>query len=507
MKAEQVTESWRLYEAGKDYKRRMGLYETVRRNEKFYRGEQWQNTDDGLPRPVFNLIRRVTDYLIGSVAPGEPSINYTDDRLPFLDTAELRDKVNEGIRLLNRNAAYRWNQNRMVELTQKALLDAAISGDGIFYCWWDYSCNCGQPFCGDIRTDLIQNTSYFPADPEKTDVQSQDYIILSGRATVASLQKEAMEAGMSTEEAAKILPDTDTDVSGASSADPDGKITYLLRFFRENGEVVFEKTTKTHFIRRSETGLKYYPIAYFNWYPTRNSCHGSSPISEMIPNQKYVNSAYAMVMKHMSDTAFSKIIYDKSRIPEWTNEVGEAIAAMGGGSVADAVSVVGVGQLQENYLELINSVIENTKNLMGATESAVGEAAASNTSAILALQSASRLALRQVEARLDRCIGELAAIWADMLCAYSHPERLIPVSENGTVTTHSIDYRLLRRELLHATAETGRVDRFTPAATVSLLGHLLDHGHITVEQYLEHLPEGCISNKNALMQSVGEKGE
>ena len=60
-----------------------------------------------------------------------------------------------------------------------------------------------------------------------------------------------------------------------------------------------------------------------------------------------------MVMKHMQDTAFSKVIYDKSKIPEWSNEVGEAIAAMGGGNISDAVSVVGVGKMQDGYSELI----------------------------------------------------------------------------------------------------------------------------------------------------------
>ena len=46
------------------------------------------------------------------------------------------------------------------------------------------------------------------------------------------------------------------------------------------------------------------------------------------------------------------------------------------------------------------------------------------------------------------------------------------------------------------------MDRFTPAATVALLDRLLELGHITVQQYLEHLPEGCISDKNALLQSI-----
>ncbi len=505
MKANHETEAWRLYEAGMAYKRRIGLYETVRRNERFYRGEQWQTEGDGLPRPVFNLVRRIVDHLIGSAAPSELSIHYTDERLPFLETAALREQVANALSLLNRNAAYRWTQNRMYELCQRVLLEAALTGDGIFYCWWDSSCNCGQPFCGDIRTEVIPNTTLFLADPERADIQSQDYILLSGRASVESLRREASEAGLSKAEIARIQPDEENGLNGAPLPDESRKATYLIRFYRVNGEVVFEKSTRTVTLRSAETGLKYYPFAYFNWTPVRNSCHGSSPVSEMIPNQKYINSAYAMVMKHMTDTAFSKVIYDKSRIPEWSNEVGEAIAAMGGGNVSDAVSVLGVGQLQEGYLELINDVIDNTKSMMGATESALGDERANNTSAILALQEASRISLRQVESRLNRCIGELAAIWADMLCTYSPPERLLPIPSDGGVSAEQIDYRLLRGELLHATAESNKIDRYTPAATVALLDHLLDEGHITVTQYLEHLPNGCISDKNALLQSLAKE--
>ena len=57
-----TNKAWRQYEAGKEYKNRIGLYETVRRNERFYRGEQWQSGEGGdLPKPVFNIVRRIID--------------------------------------------------------------------------------------------------------------------------------------------------------------------------------------------------------------------------------------------------------------------------------------------------------------------------------------------------------------------------------------------------------------------------------------------------------------
>ena len=93
-----------------------------------------------------------------------------------------------------------------------------------------------------------------------------------------------------------------------------------------------------------------------------------------------------------------------------------------------------------------------------------------------------------------------------MLCANCPPDRLLPVSDGGTVTAHRVDYPLLGKELLHATAETGSTTFFTAAATVTMLDHLLDAGHITVSQYLQHLPEGCLPDRAALLQELNPKG-
>ena len=67
--------AWSQYEAGKAYKRQIGLYENNRKNERFYRGEQWYGAGmEDLPKPVFNVIRRVIDFLVSSVASTDLSI-------------------------------------------------------------------------------------------------------------------------------------------------------------------------------------------------------------------------------------------------------------------------------------------------------------------------------------------------------------------------------------------------------------------------------------------------
>ena len=505
-----TTTAWQQYEAGKEYKQSIGLYEAVRQNRRFYGGDQWHGVSGDLPKPVFNIVRRITDYLVSSVFPGDISIAYADERIPFLESAALRESVSKGIDLLNQNAAYRWKRDGMEQLARHVLLDAALTGDGVFYCWWDHTKGDGQLFEGDIRTDRVENTNLFVADVNSCDLQAQDYVILAGRQTVRSLRREAIEAGLSEAEAARIVGDRESEMQprdpGYGELKGEEKATCLIRFYREDGEVVFEKSTRDCILRRVHTGLRYYPVAYFNWHHNQGSFHGDAPAGDLIANQKFINTAYAMAMKHMRDTAFSKVVYDKSRIPEWSNGVGEAIAAMGGGSVADAISVVGVGKMQDGYLDLLNNVVEQTKNMMGATEAALGDAAANNTSAILTLQNASRLALAGVVSNFTRCLGELALIWADMICTYCPEERFLPVSSSEGVAVGRSDYRMLGKEVLIATVSVGQTDRYTPAATMALLNRLLEGGHIDVEQYLELLPEGTLLDRAGVLKTVRKKG-
>ena len=342
----------------------------------------------------------------------------------------------------------------------------------------------------------------------KADIQSQEYIILSGRASVASLIAEAESFGADASDIKTICSDEGSEyqagelsrheLSGADEA----KATYIIKFWRENGKVVFEKSTRNCVIRRARTDCRLYPIAYLNWTPAKNSFHGTSPVTSLIANQKFINRAYAMAMKHMTDTAFSKVIYDKSKIPEWTNEVGEAIAAYGGGNIADSVSVLGVGEMQNGDMELINSAVLLTKELMGATDSALGIVEANNTSAILALQETSRIPLEQIRSAYYRLIEQLANVWADMMCAYYPSERLVPYYSKDRVLAGSIDFALLKTHILSAEIDVCEVSRYSATSVQNMLDKLLDGGYISAEQYIKRLPIGATLDKDDLIDAI-----
>ncbi len=505
------TKAWERFEAGRDYKRRIGLYQTVRENERFYRGDQWHGVESGgLPTPVFNVIKRIIDYMVSSVARQPVSVVYSDDSMPVTEESGDKKRLEEGIKLLNGNAAYRADKCRLDVLIRQALLDAAISGDGVFYCYWDPDAKTGQPHTGDIKTVLCDNTDLFVSNVNSRDIQEQDYVMLAGRDTVEHLFSEAVKNGVDRETAEKICAD-DREEHGADAYKTESSdsehATYLITFYRDDdGFVCFEKSTKNVVIAKRKTYMRLYPVAYFAWDKIKGSFIGSSPVTPLIENQKYINKAYAMVMKHMTDTAFSKIVYDKTLIPEWTNEVGEAIGVRGGGDVRNAASVIGTGQLQSGFLEVIALTLNHTKEMAGATDTALGEVKPENTSAILALQEASAVPLETIRQNLYACIEELALIWADMLLNCYTEDRLV-VYRDGDGVERSMrlkDMGGLKKALLSARVDIGAGTRYSQIASLNTLDKLLSGGYITLEQYVRRLPEGIISDKEELLHNGAE---
>ena len=153
-------------------------------------------------------------------------------------------------------------------------------------------------------------------------------------------------------------------------------------------------------------------------------------------------------------------------------------------------------------MELINSAVLLTKELMGATDSALGIVEANNTSAILALQETSRIPLEQIRSSYYRFIEQLANVWADMMCAYYPSERLIPYYAKNKTDARAIDFSLLKKHILSAEIEVCEVSRYSATSVQNMLDKLLDGGYISPEQYVRRLPIGEALDKDELIEAI-----
>lgn len=505
LEKKRVTEDFRLLELGKDYNRQIGLYDTVAQNERFYRGDQWHGVKaNGLPTPVFNLFKRVLNYFVSTIMSQKVSVHYTAEGADGLFDPEKQRQADEACQLLSRYANYRLEKDKVDQLLGRGLLEAAITGDLFAYVYWDPLRKTAQGYRGDFVTTLVDGTRVFFGDVNTPEVEDQPYILLSGRDLVERLREEARQNGADRETIEKIRPDTDVfdEAGDMGKRELAGtKAGFVIKLYKKNGVVHYRKSCRDAVIcPERNTGLTRYPVAHMTWEPVKNSYHGHAAATGLVDNQLYINKAFAMVMKHMADLSFSKVVYNANVIDEWTNEIGEAIAV--NGPVENVALQLSPGRMQDGFLEVIRMTISLTKELMGATDAALGNVQPDNTSAIIALQQSSAVPLEIQKNALYDFAEHLGMIWLDFILHYYDASRVMLFRENGAVAGGCVDPEEAERFLFSCVAEVGASSHWSEMAQVSTLDNLLQSGTIRFSQYLERLPDGYIGKKEALLEEV-----
>ena len=79
----QITRAWELYEKGRAYNNRLvpNQYRLVNTNIEFFAGNQWRSVPETpamarLPKPVFNIIKRVTSLFVASLTSSGAAIHF-----------------------------------------------------------------------------------------------------------------------------------------------------------------------------------------------------------------------------------------------------------------------------------------------------------------------------------------------------------------------------------------------------------------------------------------------
>ena len=273
-------------------------------------------------------------------------------------------------------------KQKMKSKARDMLRNASIDGDGCFFFYYDTEKK-------DIAVELTDNTKVLFGNPHNDDVQSQDRIIVVQRLTLEKVKRMAKGYGVDEADIENIQPDNEN-YYGEEEDFEDELVTVLTRFWKEDGTVHFAKSTKTVMLKDdTDTEYKLYPIAWMQWEKVKGSYHGMSCITGLIPNQIFVNKLLAMSMEHCKKMAFPKLVYDMTKFPKgYDNTVGEAIGIVGG--VTDAVAqTTKPGDMSQQALSLVDKTIAYSKELMGASDAALGDIKPENTSAIIATQKAS----------------------------------------------------------------------------------------------------------------------
>lgn len=505
--------AWKLYERGLDFNSSINLEDTVRVNENFFIGKQWEGViSNGLPTPVFNFLKRVCCFTVATITSDNIKVNAS----PLSATPNTASLV-EPVRIINEELDALTELNNIPSLMREFARNAAVDGDGCLYTWWDPDAETGQDAKGCIRTEIVENLRVHFGNPNDRDVQSQPWIILERREIISAAQAEAKENGFETWR--NIGGDGDNTNPDAAKETTD-KVTTILLFWRDTKtrHIWAYKCARGSSIREPwDLGIKLYPISWLNWDYIQDCFHGQAMITGLIPNQIFVNKLWAMSQLSLMTTAFPKVVYDATRVGKWDNRIGAAIGIQGG-DVNNVAKIIDPASISPQISQFIQLAVEETEQSLGATSVALGDTRPDNTSAIIALQRAASTPSEITKQNLYKSIEDLYRIYIEFMGEYygkryvdmTTPEEVRQVydfigPETPAEIPMQFDFSQLKDMPMHIKLDIGASSYYSEIASIQTLDNLLKMGKIDTIQYLERIPDGYIPGRRELINELKEQ--
>ncbi len=558
-----LRDAWKYYEYGRLYNNNLtpNQYTMVNTNNEFFIGNQWIHMPDNeamrrLAKPTFNIIKRVTSLFVASLTSSNTTISFeplsyqNDGEAASFATAEVRNLL---------------EKFKMDYRIRDALFDGAITGDYAAHFFWNpearpYGGAFGE-YKGEIEMELIDGINVMFGNPNCRDVEKQPYVLIVGRDTVENLKREydywkprQIKEGPDKD---IIHPDAETynftGIGGKTEIhgddDKTGKALFVYLYTKvwkdeqyinpKTGLVEIRKIQTVHVTKATrhcnifedvDTGLSRYPLAWGNWQKQRNQYHGRALVTEIIPNQIFINQMMAMVFRHLQTQAFPTKIYNADLIPNISNEVGTAIGVRNlqpGQQIGEVISTIPAANMSAQIIQAIDLCMAYTKECLGATDAQMGSVRPDNTSALMVLQNASEVPLENTRAGLHEWVEDIGAILLDMMGTYYGKRPIVrekmmeepvlgadgkqvidpmtgkPASTKVTRrVVEEFDFSIFKHLWLNISVDVGATTYYSEIAMVQTLDNLRRDGTLNIIEYLERMPDKLITRKQELIESL-----
>lgn len=611
---EKMTKAWERYERGRSYNNRLvpNQYDLVNTNIEFFAGNQWVNLAQTpamrrLPKPTFNIIKRVTSLFVASLTSSAATISF--DELSYYSGDDLGGENHRGGHAPGEangaDVATAEVQNllekfKMDYRIREALFDGAQTGDYCAHFYWDAQAipygGAFGPYRGEIKMELVDGINVMFGNPNTPDVERQPYILIVGRDTVENLRREMEQHAGKQREDDEIMPDADytfqagvggrteleadaedgkalyvylyekrvheeddvdpetglprtqpeldeqgkpiqaKEEDGRPLIDPDGQPVYRTRRAKKQVTTVHvTKATRSCVIYENvDTGLSRYPIAWGNWEKQKNQYHGRALVTGIIPNQIFINTMFAMVMRHLQLVGFPKTVYNADLVSQWSNEIGQSIGVRGlmpGQDISQVAYNLQPADMSNQIIQAIDRAMTYTKDCLGATDAQLGNVKPDNTSALMVLQSNAEVPLENTRAGLYEWLEDIGGILLDMMGTYYGTRPLVrdrefqePVLDQatglpvldpmtGTMLTRTVtrrvmvdyDFSKFKHLWYNVRVNAGATNYFSEIAMVQTLDNLRRDGVLEILDYLERIPDKLIPRKEELVEDLKQR--
>ena len=414
---------------------------------------------------------------------------------------------------------------RIKEQSKIIIRNAFVDGAGYLLLSFDPSVETGQPVKGIVKSQIIDNTNMYFGNPYSNDVQSQPYIIVALRQHISQVRKEAKRLGISKDDIEEIKPDNQTDQVNDDSSK---LVTVLLKFYKEykkednvkqeidkyTGEIKeihdireyetvwFTKTTcNVTLIKPTDLGYRRYPISCFGWDLIKNSFLYTSPMTANIMNQIFINKSFAIAQMYGLQSAFPKIIFDKSKVDmdDFLNST-SPYAVSGIDMMGKFLDFIKIPDFSNNIIELGKETISQTKDCMGVTDASLGNVNPDNTSAIIALQESSNVPLEIQKQGFFEFWEDTVRNIIDII-ANNYGVRQIMTDDNKLAT---VDFSILKDINFNLKVEIGTGAQFSEIAQINTLDKLVQAGFIPPDAYMKAVPSKYLPQKQSLLNAYYE---
>lgn len=508
------TPIWTLYEKGRNYHRRTGIYEDTDRNYRMYNGDQWGGAKLGDVEPVQkNFIKPIVKYKVSVIHDNLYAVNFSSQNY---ENRQFQKEASRYCELLNGYIHRLWEKDKLDFYGRRVTKDAAINGEGIMYIGFD------QEKMTPVHEIIKKNDVYY-GNENDDNIQTQPYILIRKRMPVVNAIELALNEGMSEAKIPFIIGDNDNfEESGdAAKIELDNMVTIVYKMYKHNDTVHYSLATRWCDITEEvDTGLTHYPIAHFIWEEKEGSARGEGEVKYLIPNQIEVNRTEMRRVLTVKEQAYPMKVIDDSKVvnPEAINTVGGTIHT-NGAPVDDVNKIVGTiqpAQMSADVKQLQEDLIQVTRELAGAGDTATGQVNPESASgrAILAVQQASQAPMTEQKEAYKNFIEDIATIDLEYFIVYAEDgvnmeeEVTDPMTGEEYVQMVNVPQSVLQQ--LQAVVKIditpkGVYDRFAMEQTMEnfLMNGFFNPQRVAeFEAYVKALPNDSVAPKQDLLEGI-----
>ena len=508
------TQIWELFEKGRNYHRRVGMYEDTDRNYRMYNGDQWGGAKLGDVEPVQkNFIKPIVKYKVSVIHDNLYAVNFSSQNY---ENREFQKEASRYCDLLNGYISRLWEKDKLDFYGRRVTKDAAINGEGIMFIGFD------REKLTPIH-EVIKKVDVYYGNENDDNIQTQPYILIRKRMPVVNAVEFALNEGMSEDKIEYIIGDNDNFEESGEDAkiELDDMVTIVYKMFKQDGTVHYSIATRWCDIAKEiDTGLTHYPLAHFVWEEKEGSARGEGEVKWLIPNQIEVNRTEMRRVLTVKQQAYPLKVVDDSKVtnPEAINTVGGVIHT-NGAPVDDVHKIVGTippAQMSTDVKQLQEDLIQVTRELAGAGDTATGQVNPESASgrAILAVQQASQAPMTEQKESYKNFIEDIATIDLEYFIVYAEDgvnmEETVEDPMTGEEYVQMVNVPQSVLQQLQAVVKIditpkGVYDRFAMEQTME---NFLMQGFFSAqrvqefEAYVKALPDDSVAPKQDLLEGI-----